>query len=139
MAEKRRLTVLKSDGAPQEEPRPPWQWVGFGVLMVFTAWLPLAYVAELVKTRVAPSVAGALAFATVPLGAGAFAGGFLVGRFGKPAGAREALVAGLAAASIAIAVASAAGGFVATSLLVAPLGALFAWTGGAYGVKKRGP
>src|SRR5438552_5827003 len=99
MAEKRRLPVLKADPEPEEDSRhPPWQWVGFGTVMIFAAWLPLAYLAEAIKSRLAASlgVGGAIALALAPLALAAVAGGFLVGRFGKPAGPREAALSGLA-------------------------------------------
>jgi hypothetical protein len=49
---KRRLPVLKADGSKNEDDdRPPWHWVGFGTLLVFGAWLPLAYIASAVEAR----------------------------------------------------------------------------------------
>ena len=64
MAEKRRLPVLqppKSSPAEDEsgEPRPPWHWVGFGVVIIFAAWLPLSYVGGAVQRSMLASKFGA--------------------------------------------------------------------------------
>ena len=144
---KRRLTVLKSDGAPQEAERPPWHWVGFGTVMIFAAWLPLAYAVEAVVTRVRGGAPPAEAehvpwvvpvlLATVPLALAALAGGFLVGRFGKPAGTREALLAGLSTGLIAVVLTTFSGAFSPLFLVVAALAAGFAAAGGALGVRGR--
>src|SRR5579885_3297965 len=109
---KRRLNVFRPTEDDDEEARPPWQWVGFGTAAIFGAWLPLAYVAELLKARLftarlgdvrtpdeiaaairalPPRAVTQLEVMTVllmilPLAAGAFAGGMLVGRWGKGAG-----------------------------------------------------
>ena len=76
--------------------------------MIFTAWLPLAY-AGTDRSSVAgvsgrASGAGELRSSrrSLPLVVAAVAGGFLVGRFGKPAGAREALLAGLVTGLVAV-------------------------------------
>ena len=138
MAEKRRLPVLKSEAEPEEDSRhPPWQWVGFGTVMIFAAWLPLAYVAEAVKARLAPSVAGAIALAVAPLALAALAGGFLVGRFGKPAGPREAALAGVATGLVASGLACGAAGLSWTPLVAIAALVPFAWGGGAWGAKGR--
>jgi len=123
VAEKRRLPVLNAPQQPSEssgEARPAWHWVGFGVVIIFSAWLPLAYVAEFVKGRVIAAFLGPaesedqvrLALAALSSGdrmrvsviliglpalalaAGALAGGYVVGRWGHPAGWREAAAAG---------------------------------------------
>jgi hypothetical protein len=165
MAERRRLPVIQSappakdgggdgagSGAGDEEadPRPPWQWVGFGTIATFACWLPLAYVAEAVRHHVFLSRFGSapsedevkLAFAamsamerfrwtamqTLPhviaFASSAFAGGLLVGRFGASTGPREAALSGVVTALIA---------------LVAPLviAASFSWWGGRVGTRKR--
>lgn len=142
---KRRLTVLKSDGAPQEAERPPWHWVGFGTVMIFAAWLPLAYAVEAVVARVRGGAAErepvawgvALLLAAVPLALAALAGGFLVGRFGKPAGTREALFAGLSTGLVAVVLTTFSGAFSPLFLVVAVLAAGFAAAGGALGVRGR--
>lgn len=133
MAERRRLPVIASSSpSPEEdEPRPPWHWVGFGTVAIFAAWLPLAYVAGAVSARVMAARFGAdaskdaidlalgamtsaerarlMATVALPSAAGlalsAFGGGFVVGRFGTKTGAREAALAGTATALIASAMA----------------------------------
>jgi hypothetical protein len=138
MPEKRRLPVLKSAPEPEEDSRhPPWQWVGFGTVMIFAAWLPLAYFAEAIKARLAPSVGGAVALAVVPLAAAAVAGGFLVGRFGKPAGPREAALAGLATGLVASALACGSAGLSWTPLVALAALVPFAWWGGSLGARGR--
>jgi hypothetical protein len=111
---KRRLPLLKA--TPDEEnggdPRPPWQWVGFGTLAIFVVWVPLSWVATLAAQRMGeldPTpvhlLERALPFA-LGLSLAALAGGYLVGRWGTAgAGVREAALAGLAAALIATALA----------------------------------
>jgi hypothetical protein len=138
---KRRLPVLNtpsSPGAPNAPsaesgeddgaPRPPWHWIGFGTVAVFVVWVPLSYVAELVRARATrawigdpetPEAAAAVIAALGPgdraklglvvfvvhglaLAASAFAGGWLVGRYAKEsAGVREAALAGFMAALVA--------------------------------------
>jgi hypothetical protein len=142
---KRRLPVLKSDDAPGDA-RPAWHWIGFGALMIFTAWLPLAYVGEALVARWAPlgegsaegrSFAGPLASVLVPVALAAAGGGFVVGRFGKPAAAREAGLAGLAAGAVAVAFTALSGGWSPLSLVVTALTTLFAGVGGALGRRGR--
>ena len=64
------------DAPEDEEPRPPWHWVGFGVVLTFAAWLPLAALAEALKGRALLRVLGPVdgpdsaARAMVSLGAG---------------------------------------------------------------------
>ena len=64
MAEKRRLPVLlspkssPSDDGDTGEPRPPWHWVGFGVVIIFAAWLPLSYVGGAVQRSMLASKFG---------------------------------------------------------------------------------
>lgn len=142
MEKKRRLPVLNApppapppakdaEGGHDEEEgeaRPPWHWIGFGTVAVFAVWLPLSYVAELVRVRAmvawigSPESAEATAAAIAALSPearaklglvlffthgtalaiAAFAGGMLVGRYGSgAAGVREAALAGLMAALVA--------------------------------------
>lgn len=135
MAERRRLPVVnspppkKDEPSPDDETRPPWQWVGFGVVAIFAAWLPLAAAAGALARRASRAffsdgasqeeVARALAAMTsgerirftlsqalpqvVALALAAFGGGYLVGRFGQGTRPREAAVAGLATALMATA------------------------------------
>jgi hypothetical protein len=154
MAERRRLPVLSPDrsssgtpGTEEEEPRPPWHWVGFGTVAIFAGWLPLAYVAGAVSARVMAARFGADAskeaidlalaamtsgerarlMATVALPSllglalAAFGGGVVVGRFGSAAAgsrpARTAAMAGGVTAFIASAIAWA--GFTTATLVAA--------------------
>jgi hypothetical protein len=143
---KLKLPVLQS--APEEESRPRWQWVGFGTVMTFTAWLPLAYLGTTLVARVEPreggaagaSVVGSLLAMVVPLVLAAAAGGYLVGRFGKPAGVREALLAGLVTGLAAILVTALSGPLSLASpafLLVVVIATAASGGGGALGVRQR--
>jgi hypothetical protein len=152
-APKRRLTVLNNAGAePGEDastPRQPWQWVGFGVLAIVTAWIPLAGLAGIAASRLAESAgAGARAGVGVgvaivasyvgALGLGAALGGFLVGRWGTSRiGIREAALAGLGASAVAMAVTWVAFGPSAGALLVAAVATPLAALGGRFGVRAR--
>lgn len=170
MATKRKLPVIASPPASGasgiDPPRSARQWVGFGIVSTFAAWLPLALLATAVGTALAARVAGPLdpseaaadAAARVgglegsrrvlvaasllgpqvfALAAAAAATGFLVGRFGAPAGPREAaLSVGLAvagAAALAGASLAAVGGAVALVAVGAPIAALVA------GRARKGP
>lgn len=110
--------------------RPPWHWVGFGTIVTFACWLPLAYLAEAVRHRVFVSRFGSspsedevkLVFATMSamerfrwtamqmlphllaFAVSAFAGGLLVGRFGTRTGTREAAASGVVTALVALAI-----------------------------------
>jgi hypothetical protein len=146
---KRRLPMLKSegDGHERDEARPAWQWVGFGTVMIFIAWLPLAYVGTAIvvrpggggaETRPGGAHLGGVLLATLlPLALAALAGGFLVGRFGKPAGVREALVAGAATGLLAVGLTALSGPFSPLFLLVIALATGFAGVGGVVGVRRR--
>jgi hypothetical protein len=120
------------DGTETEEidDRPPWHWVGFGTIVTFACWLPLAYVAEAVRHHVFASRFGSsssedevkLVFATMSaierfrwtamqmlphllaFALSAFAGGLLIGRFGTGTGSREAAASGIVTALIALAI-----------------------------------
>ena len=144
-----------------DEKRPPWHWVGFGTVAIFAAWLPLSYVAGwFVRRGVGPYVGGAttpeemaakiealdgdqrvrLALIqmlphVLALALGAFAGGFLVGRFGP--GVREATMAGAMTAIIAMTLAGAQTGFSPASLVALLIGVAFAWLGGRSGVRSK--
>ncbi len=140
-ATKRKLPVLQS--APTEDARPPWQWVGFGVVMILTAWLPLAYLGAAIVARMEPaglgpaSLAGSLLAMVAPLVVAAGSGGFLVGRFGKPAGTREALLAGLATGLVAVLLTALSGSFSPLFLVVVAIATASAGAGGALGARKR--
>jgi tRNA-(ms[2]io[6]A)-hydroxylase len=163
MEPKRRLPVLKADssGEDEQEKRPPWQWVGFGTVAIFVAWLPLSYLAELARRRATSAWLGAAstpeeaARALAALGDGdraklgltifllhggglalaALAGGYLVGRWGGAATEREAALAGVAAALIASVLGWS--GISWVPLVTIALAALFAWLGGRRGVRAR--
>lgn len=177
MPARRHLPVLndaKPPSPPSDEPvddRPAWHWIGFGTVAIFAAWLPLAYVAQLVTKGLvarlfavasspsteASDLAGpeaiaraldamspaeralrmtvlalpnALAFALA-----AFGGGYLVGRFARHGGPREAAFSGACAAFVAVVIAW--GGFtlvyVATAVFVVVLAVAFAALGGRAG------
>ncbi|HEY8080239.1 MAG TPA: hypothetical protein VIF62_39185 [Labilithrix sp.] len=171
MAERRRLPVIQSPPKNEddgEEDRPPWQWIGFGTVAIFAAWLPLAYLAgAVVKHAVEPYVGGAVtpeeyaaryaalapdvrvrlaAIQWIPhalaFAMAAFAGGFLVGRFGKGTRPREAAAAGAATAVIALGIAAGGGiGSIVAGLVMIVVVALlaigFAAWGGKVGVARR--
>ncbi|MGO8998231.1 MAG: hypothetical protein ACLQVI_33335, partial [Polyangiaceae bacterium] len=64
-------------------------------------------------------------------------GGFLVGRFGKPAGVREALLSGLVTGLVAVLLTAMTGPFSPLFLLVIAIATAFAGVGGALGVRRR--
>ena len=141
MADKRRLPVLGGAPAPEEPVRSRWAWVGFGAAMVAAAWLVLGAAAWWMASTLAlgPAVAALVMLPSVVLAR--FGGGFLVGRYGAPAGVREATLAGASVALLAFGLtwAGARSGpwlalLVAPSLLVGASAA-----GGAWGVKRRLP
>jgi tRNA-(ms[2]io[6]A)-hydroxylase len=160
---KRRLPVFKPSDDDDEEARPPWHWIGFGTAAIFAAWLPLAYVAEALKGRVFAARLGdvrtpdeiaaalhaltprelftldviALLLMAVPLALAAFAGGLLVGRWGKGAGMREAALAGASTTLIVSVLTWAQAGLSAAPLAAVLLAVpLSAW-GGKIGVRRR--
>lgn len=171
MAEKRRLPVLQSPKASSGgdddtgEPRPPWHWVGFGVVIIFAAWLPLSYVGGAVQRSMLSSKFGAdaspdqIAIATAAMTPGeraqlmlsqalpvvfalalaAFAGGVVVGKFGAGAGPKESARSGAITALIAVAI-SFAGFSVATlvsTIVIFLVATGFAWWGGRVGIRKK--
>lgn len=120
-APKRRLPLLEKDpGGPLQDeeqslPRPPWHWTAIGVVVIYLVWLPLAGLLNSfvlntffegmdsttiglapLKARIILIGLNAAAFVL-----SSFAGGFMVGRFGKEAGLREATLSGVVAATIA--------------------------------------
>ncbi len=166
MAVKRRLPVLKS--TPEEEsgepPRPAWHWVGFGTVVTYGAWLPLAYAAEALKRRLYTAYLGptttmqevadaverlspaertkltavAIAVPLVPLFAASFCGGFLVGRWGGPqASVRVAAAAGLATGIVACVLAWASGGLSWMPLLAIGVATPTSAWGGSVGAARR--
>ena len=150
-------------GAGDDEPdeRPPWHWIGFGTVGVFGAWLPLSYVAQTVRARVITARLGdvrtpeeiSAAVSALPrdeqfrlaillflphavaLAAAAFAGGYLVGRWGGAGvGVREAALSGMFAGLIAAALAFQGWSWV--PLVPIALATVAAAWGGRVGKKK---
>jgi hypothetical protein len=152
---KRRLPLIQAtDGGSEGPPRAPWQWVGFGALVIFATWVPLSAlvggVAARLYARASDEAAlGRAALMTsagyaVALAVGALAGGYLVGRWGTAGvGVREAALAGAtAAAALAVAVVATvvAGALVGATLgllLLALMAPLMAALGGRLGVRGR--
>jgi hypothetical protein len=142
-----------------EEARPPWQWSGFGMVAIFATWLPFSYVAQFtVRSALRRYGLGAdtpeamaaqlaqldesartrvmlvMMFPHVlALAAACVAGGVLIGRFGAPAGPREALVAGLMTSLVAMVLSFGAGGWswapLATLLITVPFSVIGARLG----------
>jgi hypothetical protein len=176
VAERRRLPVLSNNsppteggdqdgGADDDESRPALHWVGFGVVAMFAAWLPLTYVAGAISARVlaarfgadtsesavalamsamtAPERARLMAIIALPavvgLAVAAFGGGVVVGRFGSGTGAREAAYAGAVTAVIASLMAWS--GVTASSIVAAvvtlTVAMAFAAWGGRFGASRR--
>lgn len=168
VAEKRRLPVIATPSSEDDEdPRPPWHWVGFGTAVIFGAWLPLAYATEVLKKKVIAAFLGPMSddrigpalaalssgdrmrleailmgLTVLGLAGGAFAGGYLVGRWGGAGvGVREAALAGLMAGIIVSTLAFGAGGSL-VALAAGAAGAsllltVFAGLGGRVGGKRR--
>jgi tRNA-(ms[2]io[6]A)-hydroxylase len=166
MSEKRRLPVVQ----PREdegEARPAWHWSVIGAVATLLGWLPLAMLSELGKRRIlsnagddpeaiarsiealSPGQRMTLALLMVvgpllSLAIAAFGAGVLVGRFGGAAGAKEATVAGAAAALLAALVVALqlinTGGlfnFALTAALVLVIAALAARGGALLGLRLR--
>jgi hypothetical protein len=153
---KRRLPLLPAQqpsgglgaGEGGDDPkRPPWQWVGFGAVIVFTAWLPLTGVAGALAARIAASDPGdhlsrtgaeIVGLHACAIALGSFAGGFVVGRWGGDGvGVREAAFAGLVAAVVAFVAVWATSGFSAGALAVVVVAVSSAAGGGARGLRAR--
>ncbi len=144
MAAKRRLPVLKEpagEGDDEATARPPWQWIGFGTLAIFVVWVPLAFMAAWVASRLdasGDSPVGAAVVLAAGLALAAMAGGFLVGRWGASGvGVREAALAGLAAGLIATALAFGAPGALSGGLAAIAVAVPFAALGGKLGLRRR--
>jgi len=172
VAEKRRLPVISSqasrggDGGnpadPDAENRPEWQWVGFGVVAMFAAWLPLAAAAGMFARRIAEGMLGepldaadaqtriaALdSFAQRKLMAsymaphvaalalsGVFAG-FVIGKFGQGGGRAASVAAGIVCAVAGLLAVRDLSSFVAL-LLVVVVAVLSARGGASWGARKR--
>lgn len=167
MAEKRRLPVIQPPSSKEEEaePRPPWQWVGFGVVAIFAAWLPLAWVAQMVGLRLASAQLGSamqdlaaiqehlvdlargerariwadiLVPQAVALALACAGGGYVVGRWGRPAGPREAGIAGGLVAALSSAAACGAPGVGYVPFAIALISIPFAVLGARWGRRRPG-
>lgn len=145
MEKKRHLPVLKTPSQEEEEAaaRPPWQWVGFGSLAIVAVWLPLAYLAALVASRMGGDGGARIAAVGVlaaSLAIASLAGGFLVGRWGAArVGVREAALAGLVAALVGAGIALGAPGALAGALLSVVVAVPSAALGGRLGLRRRLP
>jgi tRNA-(ms[2]io[6]A)-hydroxylase len=167
MAEKRRLPVVQpkpENDDESAEPRPPWHWIGFGVVAVFAVWLPLAMLAEAIGLRVARARLGTaledlrvlqarlaelpredrtsiwmaiLAPQVVALTVASLAGGYLVGRWGRGAGVREATIAGVAVALLAGMLSCSTGGEAWAALAICAISAPCAALGASRAARER--
>lgn len=150
-----------SEEPDEEEERPPWHWVGFGTVGIFGAWLPLMALAQKLSDSLilravgqvgsAEDAARSLANASaqdrlrvglmlavphaVALALAAMIGGYLVGRFGKGLGPREAAISGVA---LGLVIGGLTFGVVGVTGFLAPLAIAipFAGVGGALGRRK---
>jgi hypothetical protein len=149
---KRRLPVLQNGPEDSDEtPRPAWQWVGFGALAIVALWVPFSALVGAVAARFLAhtndeAALGRAALLTssayvAELGAGAVAGGYLVGRWGPPGvGVRQAGLAGLtAAAALAAATYASFGSTIGGVLAIVLLAPTMAALGGHIGTRRRAP
>jgi len=146
---KRRLPVLQNANEGSDEPpRPAWQWVGFGALAIVAVWVPLSALAGAVAASLLAHMPderalgrAAILTATaylVELAAGAFAGGYLIGKWGPAGvGVRQAALAGLtAAAALGVGTWASFGPTIGMAL-VAFMAPLTAALGGKVGARRR--
>ena len=158
---KRKLPVLNASPEDDQEPRPPWHWVGFGAVLVFASWMPLALLAQSIASRLSvlppsdsPAEAASHFWALDPaarahqiatmaiphalaLAMAAFAAGYVVGRFGDRTGTREAAIAGFAAALVAVLLALASAGISWPPFVVLVWTPAWCALGGRTGVRAR--
>lgn len=138
MKTKRRLPILQGaseQGSEEARPR-AWHWVGFGVVIIFVAWLPLSALGAWIALRVGGSAAIVAQVAALALAS--MAGGWVVGRWGSAsAGVRQAAGSGLAAALVATALAWTRGGVPVGALVTIAVAAPFAALGGWLGLRRR--
>lgn len=163
MAERRRLPVLSNDSPPPpsvesaDDDRPPWHWAGFGVVAIFSVWVPLSYIGGAISNRLIEGVtpeqlaqAGdaeraklmlmiALP-ALVALAIASVGGGFIVGRFGTGPGQRIAAVSGGVTAIIAVLLARTLltpWVFIISFVIVGAIAIISASQGGRMGANRR--
>jgi hypothetical protein len=151
MAAKRRLPLAPSTGDADADPaRAPWQWVGFGTVAIFVAWLPLSGAASALAARMVGPTASSrseltpaaigifVGMSALALGLASLIGGLVVGRWGGPGvGIREATLSALVAALVAIAASWASFGVTLSALVVVPFALPFAALGGKLGRSAR--
>jgi tRNA-(ms[2]io[6]A)-hydroxylase len=143
MDSKRRLPLIKTTSEAEEDApaRPPWQWVGFGTVAIFVVWLPLAFLAGVLASRLggmATAPVASVAVLIAGLALAALAGGFVVGRWGAAGvGVREAALAGLAAALVATGLSLGSPGALAGSVPTVVVAVAFAALGGWLGLRRR--
>lgn len=147
---KRRLPVLPSTPAEEVElPRPKLHGVVLGGGTTLFLLTPLGLAVSRLAEELADSAsAGVIVVAlhVASLALSAFAGGYVVGRYGGLAGLREATLGGVSAVAIPWSLLGAAGssGAGSAGVWLAALGVLVAVAGGAafaggrYGLRKRG-
>jgi hypothetical protein len=146
---KRRLPLLNASGEAEEPVRSAWQWVGFGALAIFTAWVPLLAIAVALASQTLarasdPAALGRAALLAnglylAGLSLGALAGGYLVGRWGPAdVGVRQGAAAGASAAVLLGLGSWLSSGPSLGLLVVAILTPAVAALGGRLGLRGRG-
>jgi hypothetical protein len=135
--------LIATPASPEDEApsRPPWQWVGFGAVAIFVVWLPLAFVAGVVASRLggmAEAPVASFLVLAAGLAIGAVAGGFVVGRWGTAGvGVRESALAGLTAALVATALSLGSPGALAGALPTIVVAVGFSTLGGWLGTRPK--
>jgi hypothetical protein len=136
----------EDDGDPE---RSSWQWVAFGTLAIFVLWLPVSALALSIAMRFAgegrpggvPPLSGSTALlgaSSLGLAFAAFGGGFAIGRWGaRGVGVREAVLAGLVAAVVAIAGSWLSYGIALGAIFIVVIAVPFAGLGGKLGISRR--
>jgi len=150
LSPRRRLPVLQNKDGEDSPPRPRWQWVAFGAVVMLLVWLPLAYATQSLIARTAASypeplapddaqklflVAWLLPTAAVFV-AGAL-GGYVLARWGDRIGLQEAAQAGGLVAVFAIGLSWARTGVSAASIVAVLVVVPGALGGASLGRRKR--
>jgi hypothetical protein len=152
---KRRLPLVKEPDAHEEDvERPPWHWSIIGAIAVLIAWLLLGMLSQLILSRFYPWLGdplaaggpvrgGLVASGSLSLVVAAFGGGVFVGRFGARAGSPQAAAAGALAVVppwLLVAIGAPADAIpllVVVLVVLAAVGAAFAYLGGRLGLRVR--
>ncbi len=152
---KRRLPLVKEPDAHEEDvERPPWHWSVIGAIAVLIGWLLLGMLSQLVLSHFYPWLGdplagggtargGFVAAGSISLVLASFAGGVFVGRFGARARAPQAALAGALAILppwLILAVGAPADAMpllVVVLVVLAGIGAAFAYAGGRVGIRLR--